>query len=192
MDLHTATRRRMAIVVAALTGAAGLFVALPASAQSNDGVEVDGNPRCTDLTGGAGWTEFKHEPPVSGTFTDGTLTVDVVVSDSPDGQVFSWESNIGVDAVIVKGGPSANVYFYDPEATSDSGLHAPATPSGKWAGLSHISFCYDEGDVPPSTSPSTPTTTPTTQPTPTTPPRRPSAQLAPTARPVTAQPTFTG
>lgn len=186
MDLHTATRRRMAIVVAALTGAAGLFVALPASAQSNDGTVVPGNPGCDDLTGGAGWTELKVEPPVSGTSTDGTLTVDVVVSDSPDGQVFSWDSNIGVDAVIVKGGPNANVYFYDPEDTSDSGLHAPANPSGGWAGLSHISFCYDVGDVPPSTSPSTPSTSPTTQPTP------PSAQPAPAARPVTAQPTFTG
>jgi hypothetical protein len=189
MDLHTATRRRMAIVVAALTGAAGLFVALPASAQSNDGTVVPGNPGCADLTGGAGWTELKVEPPASGTFTDGTLTVDVVVSDSPAGQVFSWDSNIGVDAVIVKGGPNASVYVYDPEATSDSGLHAPANESGSWAGLSHISFCYDEDDVPPPTTPSTPTTSPTTQPRPPTPP---AAQPAPAARPVTAQPTFTG
>jgi hypothetical protein len=187
MDMHTSTRRRVAIVVAAMAGAAGLFVALPASAQSNDGEVVPGNPGCDDVAPeGVTWIELKVEPPEDGEFSDGTLTVNVDVSDTDDGQVFDWDSNIGVDAVIVKGGPNANVYFYDPESMGDTGLHAPVGPSGEWAGLSHISFCYDEDDVPP---PTTPTTAPTP---PTTAAPTPPAQLAPVAKPVVAQPTFTG
>jgi hypothetical protein len=45
--------------------------------------------------------------------------------------------------VIVKGGDSANIYTYDPEAMSGTGLHAPTNPSGGPAALSHITFCYD-------------------------------------------------
>jgi len=184
MDMHTSTRRRVAIVVAAMAGAAGLFVALPASAQSNDGEVVPGNPGCDDIApAGETWIELKVEPPEDGEFSDGTLTVNVDVRDTEDGQVFDWDSNIGVDAVIVKGGPNANVYLYDPESMGDTGLHAPVSPSGQWAGLSHISFCYDEDDVPPTTSPTTAPTPPTTA---------PSVQPAPPARPVVAQPTFTG
>jgi hypothetical protein len=191
MDMHTSTRRRVAIVVAATAGAAGLFVALPASAQSNDGEVVPGNPGCDDVAPeGATWTELKVEPPEDGEFSDGTLTVDVDVSDTDDGQVFDWDSNIGVDAVIVKGGPNANVYFYDPESMGDAGLHAPVNPSGMWAGLSHIPFCYDTGDVPPTTPTTTPTS-PTTGPTSPTAPT-PPGQPAPVAKPVVAQPTFTG
>jgi hypothetical protein len=186
MDMHTSTRQRVAIVVAAMAGAAGLFFALPASAQSNDGELVPGNPGCDDVAPeGVTWIELKVEPPEDGEFSDGTLTVNVDVSDTDDGQVFDWDSNIGVDAVIVKGGPNANVYFYDPESMGDAGLHAPANPSGMWAGLSHISFCYDKDDVPPPTTPTTTPTSPTTAPTP---PVRPAAA----AQPVVAQPTFTG
>jgi len=66
------------------------------------------------------------------------------------GNTFSWTSTFGIDAVIVKGGPNANLYAYDPpsEAVSDSGLHAPDNPSGGFAGLSHVEFCYDEDVTP--------------------------------------------
>jgi hypothetical protein len=177
MHMHTPTRRRLAIVVAAMAGTAGLFVALPASAQSDDGVVVEDNPGCADIAPeGATWTERKVEPPESGEFSDGTLTVTVDVN----GDVFDWTSNIGVDAVIVKGGPDANVYFYDPESMGDTGLHAPVNPQNDmFFGLSHISFCYDVEEVPP-TTPTTPTTV------------SPSVQPAPPARPVAGQPTFTG
>ena len=109
-----------------------------------------------------GTTTLKVEPVADGTFTDGTLTVTIDVRDTAAGQVFDWTSNIGVDRVIAKGGNTANIYTYDPpaESTGDTGLHAPANASGKFAGLSHISFCYDAGEPP--------TTTPTTAPTTTT------------------------
>jgi len=182
MDMHIPTRRRLAVVVSAMVGAAGLFVALPASAQSNEPETVPGNPVCADVApAGVTWTAFKVEPPADGEFSDGTLTVNIDVRATADGQVFDWDSNIGVDAVIVKGGPNANVYFYDPESTGDTGLHAPVNPSGQWAGLSHIEFCYDVEQVPPTTSPTTPPVTVT-----------PSAQPAPAATPVPGQPTFAG
>jgi hypothetical protein len=42
-----------------------------------------------------------------------------------DGSVFDWISNPnGIGAVIVKAGSGANVWLYDPQATSDSGLYA--------------------------------------------------------------------
>jgi hypothetical protein len=188
MHMHTPRRRRLAIVAAAMAGAVGLFVALPASAQSNDGEVVPGNPTCADIAPpGADWTELKVEPPKDGVFSDDALTVNVDVRDTADGQVFDWDSNIGVDAVIVKGGPNANVYFYDPESTGDTGLHAPVNPSGQFAGLSHISFCYDVEEVPPTTTPPTTSPTSTTSTTIIT-----SVQPAPPATPVAGQPTFTG
>ena len=49
-----------------------------------------------------------------------------------------WSSTFGIDAVIMKAGTGANVYSYNPEATSDTGL---MTPEGKQ--ISHITFCYD-------------------------------------------------
>lgn len=45
--------------------------------------------------------------------------------------------------MIVKGSSQANIYRYDPEATSDTGLYAPDNASGGPAGLSHIDFCFD-------------------------------------------------
>ena len=64
---------------------------------------------------------------------------------SSDGVYFDWNSNIGVDAVIVKGGPNSDAFVYDPgigEVTLDTDLHAPVI-NGSPFGLSHIEFCYD-------------------------------------------------
>jgi hypothetical protein len=192
MDEHTTMWRRMVIGVAAVAGAAGLYMALPASATHVEPQLVEDNPGCDDVAPGT--IELKVEDPTSGTSSDGTLTVTIDVSDTADGQVFDWESNIGVDAVIVKGGPDSNVYFYSPEATGDTGLHAPEVPSGKWAGLSHISFCYDVG--PPTSTTSTSTTSTSTTSTSTTSTSTPPTTVPPPgampAAPVPGQPTFTG
>lgn len=53
-----------------------------------------------------------------------------------------------VGAVIVKGSNSANVYFYEDGALSDSGLAAPLNSSGTPAGLSNLTFCFVKCDVP--------------------------------------------
>src|SRR5690606_24713717 len=55
----------------------------------------------------------------------------------------SWTSSFGIGAVIVKGGNSANVYVYEPQRTNDAGLAAPPNASGKPAGLSNITFCWN-------------------------------------------------
>ena len=46
-----------------------------------------------------------------------------------------------VGAVIVKGGPAANVYYYPGGTMADSGLSSPVNNSGKPAGLSNLTFC---------------------------------------------------
>jgi LPXTG-motif cell wall-anchored protein len=159
--MHQRSRRRYAlaglasmgagavILVGALPGGAGAAVELGST--HVDPTQESGNVPCpeglTDLKVGNGG------PPVDGTFTDGTLEVTIDVRDTADGQVFDWTSNIGVDIVIVKGGPNSNVYTYDPESTGDTGLHAPVNPNNDmFFGLSHISFCYDEDQVTTSTT----------------------------------------
>lgn len=54
-----------------------------------------------------------------------------------------------VGAVIVKGGNSANVYFYEGGTLGDVNLTAPANASGKPAGISNVTFCYIECDEQP-------------------------------------------
>jgi hypothetical protein len=104
---------------------------------------VDGNPTCGDFTDGG--IEFKIENPGDGTYTHDDFSVDLAVYETSMGPEFDWSSNLGVDVVVAKGGPNANVYRYNPTVTGDKGLHSPVNPSGEWCGLSHISFCYIEG-----------------------------------------------
>jgi hypothetical protein len=60
------------------------------------------------------------------------------------GQVFDWAATLGIDAVIVKGGPNSEAYVYVPESYGDIGLHAPTNPTNNtYYGISHIEFCYD-------------------------------------------------
>jgi hypothetical protein len=123
----------------AMQGNASAVAGTPLMA-SVEPVFVAGNPSCVDLGYEAG---FKIEPVNSGTYTiTGTgHTVTITVN----GSYFDWTSTIGMDAVIVKGGPNANVYIYNPPAPSlgDTGLHSPINSSnGNPYGLSHLEFCY--------------------------------------------------
>jgi uncharacterized repeat protein (TIGR01451 family) len=115
----------------------------PAMATHVTPVFVEGNPTC----GGN-----KFDPPSNGTHNVpgfGSITVS-----NANGSTFDWSSTFGVDSVIVKGGPNANVYTYDPpaEAFGDTGLHAPLndnTPNqDDFFGLSHIEFCFDKDVTP--------------------------------------------
>jgi hypothetical protein len=103
-------------------------------------VEWPGNPTCQDVGYPFG---LKVDPPASGTYylpdNSGSVTVNITGPGT-----FDWSSTFGIDAVIAKGGPKANVYFYDPESTGDTNLVTPTNPqNGKPYGLSHITFCYD-------------------------------------------------
>lgn len=133
---------------------------VPAEAQdpgppSGNGIQpvwVADNPDCGDLGYGFG---FKLEGSPEGTFHlvsgEGSLTGgapqdpgnSVTVSNS-DGQFFDWTATLGVDAVIVKAGPNADVFPYDPESTGDTVLHGPVNPNnGTIYAVSHIELCYD-------------------------------------------------
>jgi uncharacterized repeat protein (TIGR01451 family) len=104
---------------------------------------VPGNPTCQTLTGSA--NELKIEPPElgNGTFTEGELEVTISGFNDPEGY-FDWTSNLGIDAVFVKGGPGGDLYEYD-GATGDTNLHPPINGNtGKPYGISHISFCWNE------------------------------------------------
>ena len=107
---------------------------------------VSGNPPLCE--GG-----LKIESPCNGTHVyhhevDGhSVTITIKVYDTPNGQAFNWTSSWPVTRVTAKGGSlGANVYSYDPPATSDGGLHSPPAndKNPHWAGLSHIDFCFGE------------------------------------------------
>jgi hypothetical protein len=110
-------------------------------------VYYEGNPTCEDLGFARG---FKPQDDGgdydggSGTFTfPGDVLGNSVWIDS-DGTYVDWSSTIGIDAVIVKGGPNANSYVYDlsGEAYEDQGLAPPVNKDMPY-GLSHVDFCYD-------------------------------------------------
>jgi uncharacterized repeat protein (TIGR01451 family) len=136
-----------AAVLTALTTVALVASSLAGAAKVQPEPLPQGPSQCSLFEGsGQDWIEFKPqpEPPPSGDYSDGTLSVTITYTAAT---VIDWSSNIGVDAVIVKGGPDGGyLYRYDPpsEETSDTGL---TLPSG---GISHISFCYDlppQGDL---------------------------------------------
>lgn len=118
--------------IAAFAVVAALFgVALSASAGHVAPSILSGNPSCE---GG-----IKIEPVVSGTYDGVTITVHGSTFD------FTTTGDTVVERVIVKGGPDANLYVYEPPATSDTGLQAPLNvKNNKPYGLSHLCFFTDE------------------------------------------------
>jgi len=119
--------------------AAFILILSPTLAAAIDVTPIvfDDNPECSFIN--ASLNELKVDPPTGGVHTLGDLSVTLTFS----GGLASvdWTSNIGVDVVIVKGGPNANVYFYT-EATSDTGLVTPDSSD-----ISHVSFCHDDDMV---------------------------------------------
>lgn len=135
-----------AVAIAACSGSESepvLDLSQAVSSSSVEPVVVADNPSCDDL--GLADFAFKVEPPSSGTYDlDGDAPGTDTATVTKTGLYFDWVATMGIDAVIVKGGPNANVYVYDPEATGDTGLHAPINPeNGTPYGLSHIDFCFD-------------------------------------------------
>lgn len=73
------------------------------------------------------------------------ITITVTVGTC--GEVMSWSvpDNIVIDQIIAKGGTAYNVYDYtgeNPRPSSDGNLHSPVNASGKYAGFSHMDFCF--------------------------------------------------
>ena len=125
----------IALMASSLAGAAKVEPEFLAGA-SNQGKD------CADNDGaGQSWTQFKIDidPLVDGVYSDGTITV--TITNAQNDKTFDWSSNIGVDAVIAKGGSDGTfLYRYDPpnEETSDAGLTTPGQNT-----ISHVNFCYD-------------------------------------------------
>jgi len=139
-----------------------MVLALPGTALAQ--IFVAGNPSCQSLnaddvlfpeiTSDFGFKiegDYNRTVPMDGTASGTSLTggapadpVNTVTVSSQDNLYFDWSSTLGMDAVIVKGGPNADAYVYSPEAFEDWDLHAPINPSnGQPYGISHIEFCYD-------------------------------------------------
>lgn len=125
---------------------------------------VSGNPSCATLNAdNDGFPSIESDFgfklngwPANGTYTftntDGSLTggappdplnsVTITQVMLPLGQAINWTSTLGISAVIVKGGPNANAYVYDPAAFLGNGNHAPINPNnGNYFGFSHVEFC---------------------------------------------------
>jgi hypothetical protein len=152
-------------VVVMMMGMALPVLAEGSTPISGDGVVpelVAGNPDCEDLgynfgfkidgwdnasiptAGYPGYLEFTLTSGNQNGFptevTSGPQdNVNTVEIRSQDGIYFDWMSSLGIDAVIVKGGPDSNAYIYIPEDTADTGLSTP----GAGPDISHVEFCYD-------------------------------------------------
>lgn len=140
-----------------LTGSAAAQTAGPPSGDGEQPTMVPGNPTCAALLPASSFLfEYKQEPVEDATniplsFTDGstgqTLTgnLDIDVSNSSQGQVFSYDfdGDFVAIGVFAKGGPNGNLYDYRPNGNADDTLlHAPVnTQNNRFYGLSHISFC---------------------------------------------------
>jgi hypothetical protein len=105
-----------------------------------------GNRTCADVGlaffGDAGYYEFSSERVnYNGSF-DSAFPAGLVVN--TDGTYVSFSSTFSIGAVIVKGSNDANVYVYEPQVNSDSGLASPPTGTQQNpAGLSNITFCWN-------------------------------------------------
>lgn len=115
---------------------------------------VRGGPTCSDYSAtgveftihGNDWFGVED----SGTYTDGTLIVNVVFQKTERGQEFDWEANREIDVIVTRGGTPASIYRYDPPVSRDTGLHAPFNDTRSiWYASRYISFCYLEPEVKP-------------------------------------------
>ena len=66
---------------------------------------------------------------------------EITISNS-NGTYFDWSALNAIGAVIVKGGTVANIYAYDPQAYSDTGLNAPLNKKKPFE-VSHVTFCWN-------------------------------------------------
>lgn len=107
------------------------------NAQSVVPVVIEGNPRCGDLSPAFN-SGLKIEPAVTGTnIVNGIGTISQVVYSNET--MLDWTSVPAfIGAVIIKGGPHSNVYYYNPAILGDIGL---TTPNGEQ--ISHVEYCFN-------------------------------------------------
>lgn len=89
-----------------------------------------------------GWDEGSKNGTYEATFDDGHFN-NITILNS-DGTYFDWSASPNpIGAVIVKGGDAANVFYYDPQASSDTGLYSPLNQGEQQAEVSHVVFCWN-------------------------------------------------
>jgi len=137
--------------VAVLALIAGVFAAPRAVAASVAPVFMPGNPSCSELGYAFG---FKPSGPGGESDPTGTWTVTytafgethsftITVTENASQDGVDWTSQFPIDAVIVKGGPNANVYLYAPPSNGDRDLVTPTNENNDTPyGLSHVDFCF--------------------------------------------------
>lgn len=132
------TKKLTALVLALVM----TFSAFPLLAASVTPILIPGNPTCVSQGYDFG---FKIDPPTPGTYPVGPGSITWTTS---DGVYLDWSSTFGIDAVLVKGGPNAHLYVYNPPvlAFGDTDLHSPINPSGNPAAISHVEFCFNRRD----------------------------------------------
>lgn len=113
---------------------------------------LDAANECSQIGSGAGFA-FKIDDwgdDMDGTYGHDMCTCEITITNS-DSMTFDWECDpeCNVSAVIVKAGTgqSANVFWYTPGETSDTGLYAPLNENTPKVDdtyeISHVTFCYD-------------------------------------------------
>jgi hypothetical protein len=110
-----------------------------------EGGSHGGNVRCNEIGYAHSSARVNyHDGHFDAAFPAG-ITVEV-----KNGTYVSWRSTFGIGAVIVKGGPAANIYEYEPASFGDRGLASPKNSSHKPAALSNLTFCWNDvpqGDI---------------------------------------------
>lgn len=147
------------VLVLLLVGVTAVMAQTPSTPVSDggvtpyiiDGENPGGNRTCSEVGvaffGDPNYYEFSS---ARSNYDNGTFDVPFPAGlnvSVTDGTYVAWDSTFGIGAVIVKGSSDANVYVYDPQRTSDSGLASPTNASGNPAGLSNLTFCWNPEPV---------------------------------------------
>jgi hypothetical protein len=132
-------RKRLLAILSAIS----LFAVIGATTATAASVTpelIPGNPSCADAT--------KIDPVVAGTYAlegGGYIVITLGANKTFN---FDTEGSALVSSILVKGGPNAYLYSYDPPVTSDTGLFAPNGSGGQRAGLSHLCINSEKKDAP--------------------------------------------
>ncbi|HEX6712586.1 MAG TPA: thrombospondin type 3 repeat-containing protein [Thermoleophilaceae bacterium] len=136
-------RARRSRGLALLIAVAALALPVTAQAASVTPTDITGNPSCADINGT--WSELKIDNlPQNKTYSNSDLSV--TISNLTGNETFDWSATHSLDAVLIKSGTHTLVYAYSPESFGDTIVSGP-----QGYDISHVSFCYDEGDTTPPT-----------------------------------------
>jgi hypothetical protein len=198
----------LAVALLGPTAGSAFGASVPGITSATD-ARLAGNPSCDNSPGshpnspeglddwygnGQTWIEVKFE----GSNLESGATVGGVTLLNYDGQSFDWESDFGIDAVFVKTGEGNGgvntLYVYASTAASVESLGDTDLSKSGDTGLSHISFCYDAGEVeesdPPSAPPSEePPSAPPSEEPPSAPPSEEPPSAPPSEEPPSVPPT---